>query len=265
MKKVYISILLLLLTIALIYVSNITNIPDNIILFEGEALNLKTVLGVDIKTAFSSNPNIERIENNETITVSANATSDSNYTGNLNLEVSFLGVKIKEVNVDIIENAEVVPLGNLIGVKLYTNGVLVVGMSEITGNDMERYKPYEGSGIEEGDIITKVDEKTVTCTSELTNCINDSKGNNMNITYIRDGEVANTILKAVKANDNSYKIGLWVRDTAAGVGTATFYEPNSKKFGGLGHGIVDSDTEELVEIASRRDCNCKYFVYSKGK
>ncbi len=134
-----------MLIVSLIYVSDITNLPDNVVLFEGEALNLKTVVGVDVKTRFSSNPNIERIENNQTITVSANASQDSDYTGNLNLEVSFLGIKVKEINVDIIENIEVVPLGSLIGVKLYTNGVLVVGMSEITGNDMERYKPYESS------------------------------------------------------------------------------------------------------------------------
>lgn len=150
MKKTYIRILLLLLTVVLIYVSDITNLPDNVVLFEGEALNLKTVLGVDVKTAFSSNPNIERIENNQTITVSANASEDTDYTGNLGLEVSFLGLKVKEINVDIIENVEVVPLGSLIGVKLYTNGVLVVGMSEITGSDMERYKPYENSRDREG-------------------------------------------------------------------------------------------------------------------
>ena len=150
MKKAYICILMLLLTVVLIYVSDITNLPDNVVLFEGEALNLKTVLGVDVKTAFSSNPNIERIENNQTITVSANASEDTDYTGNLGLEVSFLGLKVKEINVDIIENVEVVPLGSLIGVKLYTNGVLVVGMSEITGSDMERYKPYENSRDREG-------------------------------------------------------------------------------------------------------------------
>lgn len=258
LKKIYISIGLCFLIIALIYVSDITNLPENVILFEGEALNLKTVLGVDVKTKFSSNPNIERIENKETITVSTNAV-DNNYTGNLNLEVSLLGFKVKEINVDIIENIEVVPLGKLIGVKLYTNGVLVVGMSEITGTDMERYKPYENSGIVQGDIIVEVDKKVITCTSELTECINASKGNAMDITYIRNGEAVNTTLKAVKTSDNTYKIGLWVRDTAAGVGTATFYEKETKKFSSLGHGIVDNDTQELVEIASRRNCNCKCY------
>jgi len=144
-NRAYIAFILIFLVIALIYISNITNLPEKVILFEGETLNLRAILGVNIETEFSSNPNIERIENNQTITVSANASQDSDYTGNLNLEVSFLGIKVKEINVDIIENIEVVPLGSLIGVKLYTNGVLVVGMSEITGNDMERYKPYESS------------------------------------------------------------------------------------------------------------------------
>lgn len=184
-KNFYISIILIFLTVALIYVSDITNLPENIILFEGEALNLRTIMGVTIDTAFSSNPNVERIENNKTVTVSSNAVG-SDYTGKLNLEVSLLGFKVKEINVDIIENAEVVPLGSLIGVKLYTNGVLVVGMSEITGSDMERYKPYEGSGIVQGDIIVEVDKKAVTCTSDLTKCINASKGEDMKVTYLRD-------------------------------------------------------------------------------
>lgn len=220
-NKVSIVILLLVLVIMLIYASNITNLPDNITLFEGEALNLKTVLGVNLKTSFSSNPNIERIENKETITVSTNAENEK-LTGNLNLEVSLLGIKVKEINVDIIEDTEVIPLGNLIGVKLYTNGVLVVGMSEITGKDMEKYKPYEGSGIEEGDIITKINEKVITCTSDLTEEINASKGKNMDITYLRDGETISTNLKAIKSSDNSYKIGLWVRDAAAGVRNSYF-------------------------------------------
>lgn len=263
LKRMYIAFLLVFLVIALIYVSNITNLPDNIILFEGETLNLRTIFGVNIETSFSSNPNIERIENYETITVSANA-EDTDYTGKLNLKVSLLGFKVKDINVDIIKNAEVVPLGTLIGVKLYTNGVLVVGMSEITGKDMERYKPYESSGLLQGDIIIEIDSKAVTCTSDLTNCINEAKGEIMEVKYLRDGQEGNTNLKAVKSNDNTYKVGLWVRDTAAGVGTASFYNPDDKKFASLGHGIIDSDTEELVEIASGEIVNANILAVIKG-
>lgn len=88
-------------------------------------------------------------------------------------------------------------------------------------------------GIEKGDIITEVDNTAVTCTNDLTSQINKSNGNDMQITYIRDGNEQIATLKAIKSNDNTYKIGLWVRDTAAGVGTATFYEPETKRFGGL--------------------------------
>ncbi|MCI8519254.1 MAG: PDZ domain-containing protein [Clostridia bacterium] len=263
-NRAYIAFILVFLVIALIYISNITNLPENVILFEGETLNLRTILGVNIETEFSSNPNIERLENNKTITVSSNPV-DNDYTGKLNLKVSFLGFKVKEINVEVIENAEVVPLGSLIGVKLYTNGVLVVGMSEITGKDMERYKPYEGSGILEGDIIVEINDKDVTCTNDLTNCINEAKGASMKVVCLRDGEEVSANLKAVKASDNSYKVGLWVRDTAAGVGTASFYEPDSKKFASLGHGIIDSDTEELVEIGSGEIVNANILSVIKGK
>ena len=216
LKRTIIALSLLFLLTALIYISNITNLPENVILFEGEALDLKTLLGINIETEYSSNPNIEKIEEGKTITVSADA-KETSHTGNLNLKVSLLGVKVKEINVDIIENVEVVPLGTLIGVKLYTNGVLVVGMSEITGKDMERYKPYEGSGIAKGDIIVEVDNKAVTCTNDLTGCINNAKENEMQIKVLRDGKEENTKLRAVKMADNTYTIGLWVRDTSAGV------------------------------------------------
>lgn len=215
-KKKYVGAVLFILLALLIYISDISNMPDNIVLFEGEPLNLKTVLGINITTTSSTNPNIEKIENKQTITVSAN-TAEQNHTGNLNLQVSFLGIKVKNINVDIIENAEVVPIGSLIGVKLYTNGVLVVGMSEIEDKENKKIKPYEGSGIEEGDIIVGIDEKVVTCTNELTKYVNEAKGNEMKVTYLRNGEEISSTIKGVQLDDNSYKIGLWVRDTAAGV------------------------------------------------
>ena len=190
-NKKFIMVLIIFLFIALIYVSDISNLPSKVVLFEGEPLNLRTILGVNVETSFSSNPNIERIENNESITVSSSPIN-SDYTGTLNLEVSFLGIKVKDISVDIIENAEVVPLGNLIGMKLYTNGVLVVGMSEITGKDMERHKPYENSGIIEGDIIVEANSKAITCTSDLTESINEAKEEEITLTYIRDGSRSQT-------------------------------------------------------------------------
>ena len=130
------------LLVVLIYVCDITNLPDKVILFEGETLNLNTIFGINLETEFASNPNIQRLGNNETVTVDAEA-EDANKidcTGRINLSVKLLGAKVKEISVDIIENKGVVPVGRVIGVKLYTNGVLVVGMSEIYGIDTNKYK-----------------------------------------------------------------------------------------------------------------------------
>lgn len=111
-KNFFIVFILTFLLTALVYVSNIDNIPNNIIIFEGEALKINTIFGVNLETEFSSNPNIERINNNETITVAIDAESkeEIDCTGTIKLGVKLLGQKVKEVSVNVIENTEVVPI-----------------------------------------------------------------------------------------------------------------------------------------------------------
>lgn len=149
-----------------------------------------------------------------------------------------------------MEEPEVVVLGNVIGMKLYTKGVLVVGMSEIYGQDSVSYKPYENTGIQEGDTIIEVNNNAICSTDELINCINESKGKTIKLTYVHNEEKKEVSITPVETDINSYKIGLWVRDTAAGVGTATFYDKTSNKIAALGHGILDADTEELIDVST---------------
>ncbi len=133
---------------------------------------------------------------------------------------------------------------SLHGLKLYTSGVLVVGMTEIQGQ-----KPYKNAGIEEGDMIVEINEQEITCTEELVESVNNSKGESINIKYVRDGEEYVTTMAAVKVEEGKYKLGLWVRDGAAGIGTLTYYEPSTKKYAALGHGIIDIDTGKLITIS----------------
>ena len=227
LKKI---LLILSLLIILIYVTNITGIPKSIVLFEGESLDLGTIFGIsetkeEIITASSSNGNTNIISEGK-ITLSL-----------LNL------IDVKEVNVTTIEQTRVVPLGNTIGLKLYSSGVLVIGMTEIEGQ-----RPYENSGIEEGDLITCINNSQITTTQELVEYVNNSAGKIVNITYVRNGQQYETRIEPIITADNEYKLGLWVRDGAAGIGTATYYEPSTDEFAALGHGIVDSDTERLISI-----------------
>ena len=108
--------------------------------------------------------------------------------------------------------------------------------------EVEGKKPYENTGIKEGDLIIAVDNITVTTTEELINCVNASNGQDI------EGTEYTAQMEPVKTKENKYKIGLWVRDGAVGIGTATYYEPESGKIATLGHGIVDRDTDKLITI-----------------
>ena len=249
-KKNYkVLIVILFLLFALAYVVNITSIPDSVILFKGEELNLGLILGVSVK---------ENIDNYESIETSA---SINNKTEKKKVTLSLFNIlDVKEIEVNTINNTTVIPLGNSVGLKLYTSGVLVVGMTEIEGK-----KPYENSGIEEGDMIVEINEEEVSSTSELVECVNNSNGKNLNVKYIRDGEEYISTIAPIKTKENEYKLGLWVRDGAAGIGTISYYEPSTNKFAALGHGIIDVDTQDLINISSGELVTSKISSIVKGK
>ena len=234
MKIIKKIICIVLLITIYVYVCNITMLPSSIILMQGEELKLDTILGVNITNAkvmqASSNINNSILEE----------------TGKMELELNLFNLfSVKEVTVNVIPKTTVVPIGKAIGMKMYTKGVLVVGLSEIEGQ-----KPYEKTGIETGDKIVKINNTKINNTDELITCVNSSKGKEITITYISNNEEETAELKPVQTGENEYKLGLWVRDAAAGVGTLTFYEPQTGQFGALGHGINDVDTYELIDIAN---------------
>jgi len=138
-------------------------------------------------------------------------------------------------------------------------------MSEIEGEDNKTYKPYENTGIEEGDTIVKINDNLVNSTDELIEKVNMSKGEKVEIEYIHEEETKECSITPVKTNEEEYKLGLWVRDSAAGVGTVTFYEPTTQSFGALGHGITDIDTGDLLNIASGEFVTAEILNIKKGE
>lgn len=244
-------ILIFILLIILAYVSNIIFIPNSLILFENEELNIKSIWGMKIEETIEVGANISK----------SNVSSSEQKTYN----VSLLGLNLKTIKANIIETTKVVPLGNLVGLKLYTQGVLVVGLSEIKGEDNKIYKPYEEAGIEQGDSITKINSNEVTSTQELLACVSKCKGKTINIEYVKDGNVIETQITPVKTSENTYKLGIWVRDAEAGIGTITFLNKQTNTFAALGHGIQDIDTEELVEISSGEFVTADILNIEKGE
>ncbi len=248
-------ILLIFLLIIYVYVLVIINIPDEITIFEGENLSLKTIFGIALHSE------------DEVLEVSSNSGEKTiNKIGNETLSVSlFDKLFIKSVDVSVLPRTTVIPVGNIAGVKLYTNGVLVVGMSEIEGEDSKTYKPYENTGIEEGDTIVKINDNLISSTDDLIEKVNMSKGEKVEIEYIHDEETKECSITPVKTSEEEYKLGLWVRDSAAGVGTVTFYEPSTQSFGALGHGITDIDTGDLLNIASGEFVTAQVLNIKKGE
>ena len=169
------------------------------------------------------------------------------------------------IKVSSFQKKEVYPIGRTIGLKLYTDGVLVVGMSEIQGLDNEVIKPFENTGIEIGDLIKTVNGKEIRNVSELTNAINESEGSEISVKYERGDKEIYTTIKPVVSDDGILKIGLWVRDAAAGIGTLTYYDEENSTFGALGHGIVDVDTGDLLNISKGELVTSKIISIVKGK
>lgn len=173
-----------------------------------------------------------------------------------------IAVKGEEIR---ISDIEVIPVGEVIGIKLYTSGVLVVGTAKIDGADGNSYKPYENTDIKEGDSIIKVAGEYVNSTEELINIVNRNGGNPISINYIRNNNENVAEITPVKDQQGYYKLGLWVRDSAAGVGTMTFYNEQTQTFAALGHPITDIDTGDIIQTSSGEIDDVNIISIIKGK
>ena len=137
-------------------------------------------------------------------------------------------------------------------------------MSEIKGTDNIKHKPYENSGIQEGDTIVQIENKDITDTKELINVVNLSQGKELKIKYVRNNDSLECNITPVKTSETEYKLGLWVRDSAAGIGTMTYIEPELNSFAALGHGITDIDTGKILNISDGQFITTKVLSIMKG-
>lgn len=144
----------------------------------------------------------------------------------------------------------VIPLGRAVGIKLFAQGVLVVGLSDIT-TDQGLASPARACGLQEGDVITHINDAQVSSIEEVQTILQDLEGQEMELTVLRDEESQEVTTRAAQCStDSAYKLGAWIRDSMAGIGTLTFVDPETGLFGTLGHGINDVDTAVLMKLQS---------------
>ena len=153
----------------------------------------------------------------------------------------------QEVSSDQLSENLLIPGGTPIGIYMETDGVMVLGTDEIKGPDGSENAPAEHL-VKDGDYIIGVDDERVVNKKELLEVVQNLSNNTVVLHLRRNEEYIDVKLHPTKDEAGEYKLGIWVRDNAQGLGTITFLNGNSE-FGALGHGIHDVDTNELLELS----------------
>ncbi len=162
-------------------------------------------------------------------------------------EIKLFGaIPVKSIRLEQTERRHVAVGGELIGIRLKTEGVLVVGTESFLSEN-GTVCPAGNAGIVTGDTLISIDGKSISLNSELSQIISDSDGNELTAVILRDGERMTLTLKPEKDSATGiYKGGLWIRDSTGGIGTLTYTDVSTGTLAALGHGIYDVDTGKLM-------------------
>ncbi len=157
---------------------------------------------------------------------------------------------VKEVSVTVTDKKIVTVCGSPFGVKMFTDGVLIVGFSRIDGK-IGSCCPAVDAGLLEGDVLKAIDGMKMKTNEDVAEKIENSCGKALSFLIERGGrDVVITVKPELLADESCYKAGFWVRDSSAGIGTLTFYDPETLQFAGLGHAVCDIDTGEVLPLLS---------------
>ena len=164
---------------------------------------------------------------------------------NKSISVNMIGIPIKQISCNRREDVWLMPGGVPIGVSLYADGVLVVGLGSIRDN--AEVCPAAEGGIKAGDVIVEVNGETVTDSLHLSRLC--SEGGELNLTVRREEEVREcTVTPVYDEESESYLAGMWVRDSTSGIGTLSYWNMADERFGALGHPITDIDTGAIIGV-----------------
>lgn len=177
-------------------------------------------------------------------------------------------IPIRRMEVKVVPEVKVYPGGHSIGVLLHADGVMVVENAYVEGEDGRRHYPARDAGIGPGDYLVEINGKKVLDKEDVGQAIYQSskKGQPVQVKVRKaDGSIDETSIQPVKNKQGTYMIGLFIEDGVAGVGTLSFYEPVSGRYGGLGHVIAEANTRRPIQIRSGEIVNANISGINSGQ
>ena len=239
-RRGYVGLCALCVVVWSLMIGAAVQLPDQFSVAEGSQVALDGALAaVDIRV---------RAEDGQSSMQTASRTGSGRYTASAKLFGIF---PLKDVAVQVTDARTVVIGGRPFGIKMYTDGVLVVGMADVD-TPTGAYNPAKSAGIKTGDVIVSIDGTKVTTNEQVAELVERSGGKTMTFCLRRDNiEFSVHFYPARQRAENSWKAGLWVRDSSAGIGMLTFYDPTRRMYAGLGHAVCDVDTGEVLPEGSK--------------
>lgn len=268
-KKRWVGLVLIVLTIIVIFSTpfqEFASIPDEVRLFEGKSvyfnLTLPTTGSVE-----SGNPEIIDVTSGQSKSHSKHGIYGRE-SGTTDLQIMLGKFPIKQVKVDVLPDLKVYPGGQSIGVKLDAIGPLVVGHHFVKDGEGQKVSPGEKANIQIGDMIVKLNDVKVNSLKQVGQVVQESGeiGKKLDLELLRGKDTVNVSLNPVyDEKEKRHRLGLYLRHSAAGVGTLTFIEPNSGAYGALGHVISDVDTQKPIVVGQGNIVDSDVSSIEKGQ
>ena len=212
------------------------SLPDEIMIYKNSGLKFHEMIKI---TA-----------DRNTLPKAVNGERSAKLDDSYNVTLKLLGaVPIKSAKVSEIDQMYAVVSGETFGIKIFTKGVMVVGMTDVECGG-KRINPAKNAGLRIGDVILSIDGLNVSSNEDVAEIIERSNGNAVTLRVQRDSKKFNCKITPQISADGLYKAGIWVRDSSAGLGTMTFYSPVDGSYAALGHAICDVDTGLILPLQS---------------
>lgn len=236
-------LVLFVLSIAVSYISQ----PDTLILYKDRS--------------WKSDSPTKLIISDNSIEASKNAIVPRK-AGDYEASMSIFGIPYKSVKLKVIEDDEVIVGGQAIGIRIYSDTLVVIAVGRVNENEKS---PAEKAGIKEGDVLVYINGESVGTPEEFSQKIEHSTGDIV-LTVKSDEEMREVVITPEISNyDGVKRVGLWVRDSTAGVGTLTYMEPDKMTYGALGHGVSDGDTGVKFTVREGSIEECSIGEIKKGE